>query len=55
MENNFGIDSSADIGFTYKGKKVSLRQQITRQRRWELVSLLSGLVSLGMLIWLLSR
>lgn len=55
MENDFGIDSSTDIGLTYNGKKVSLRQQIARQRRWELVSLLSGMFSLGILIWLLSH
>jgi hypothetical protein len=55
MENNFGLDSSTDIGLTYKGKKVSLRQQIARQRCWELVSLFSGLLSLSLLIWLLSH
>jgi hypothetical protein len=51
----FGIDSSDDIGFCFNGRKVSLQQQIKRQRLSEVLIAFSLVLStLSILLYFLT-
>ena len=48
--HTFGVASTDDIGFKFRGKFVSLQKQIERQRLSEMLSVFALIISFGVLI-----